>query len=268
MSTEVPAGTPPALLASRTSRIADRGSTRTAPTRRLAAPDGILSAGRQSTSNDVLRHAPFTRSNQPHQIVLFVFVLTLDAEWAASTSMRQSVSYVDLLRRIANAEGNAERYLSAWAAATPRVDVRQVIATIALREGEHAKAFEKRLCELGHPVTIEEAEATAGKVEIACSAQLTDCEKFEKLGLGTAPDPTEKDRWTTYFDDSTIDIRTGELLGRFISEERDSVRMLANCYSALSAESSPASGSSTAELETRLDRIESMVEQLLASKKR
>lgn len=182
--------------------------------------------------------------------------------------MSSEPTYVELLRRIANAESNAERYLSAWAAATPRGDVRQVIGTVALREGEHAKAFEKRLCELGYPVAIEEAEPTAGKVEVATAADLTDCEKFEKLGLGAAPDQTEKDRWTTYFDDSTIDIRTGELLGRFISEERDSVRMLANCYSALSAETDPTPGSSTAELETRLDRIESMVEQLLASKKR
>jgi rubrerythrin len=178
--------------------------------------------------------------------------------------MTSEPTYIELLRRIANAECNAERYLSAWAAATPRDDVRQVILTVALREGEHAKAFEKRICELGCDVTIEEAEVTAGKVAIACSTDLSDCEKFDKLGLGAPPDLSERDRWATYFDDSTIDIQTGELLGRFISEERDSVRLFANCYSALSAEGN---GLATASVEARLDRIEQLMEQLVAKKR-
>ncbi len=68
--------------------------------------------------------------------------------------MSTEPSYLPLLRRIANAECNAEAYLSAWAGATPRDDVRQVIATVALREGEHTKAFQKRICELGFQVAI------------------------------------------------------------------------------------------------------------------
>jgi hypothetical protein len=35
------------------------------------------------------------------------------------------------------------------------------------------------------------------------------------------------------FNDQTIDIRTGELLGRYIAEERDSGRMLRGCYQVL-----------------------------------
>ena len=70
--------------------------------------------------------------------------------------MTTEPSYLPLLRRIANGEGNAEVYLSAWAAATPRADVRRIIATVALREGEHAKAFQKRACELGFDVAVEE----------------------------------------------------------------------------------------------------------------
>lgn len=173
-------------------------------------------------------------------------------------------TYLPLLRRIANAECNAEVYLSAWAAATPRGDVRQVIARVALREGEHAKAFQKRVCELGYDMSIEEAAETAERASIGAAADLTDREKFEKLGLGKRPDPSVPDRWAGYFEDSTIDIGTGELLGRFISEERDSTRLLAGCYAALCAEEAGAGdGAAPVGVEARLDRIEELVGQVL-----
>lgn len=171
--------------------------------------------------------------------------------------MTTEPSYLPLLRRIANAECNAEVYLSAWAGATPRADVRNIITTIALREGEHTKAFQKRICELGHTVTIEEAPDLASRTAIAAATDLTDREKFEKLGLGTPPDPSTPDRWATYFNDATIDIATGELLGRFIAEERDSVRLLAGCYRALCAEEG-----APAATEDRLARIEGLLGQL------
>lgn len=176
--------------------------------------------------------------------------------------MSAEPTYLPLLRRIANAECNAEVYLSAWAQATPRADVRGVIATIALREGEHTKAFQKRICELGFDVTITEAPETAGKAATAAATDLTDREKFEKLGLGQRPDPSVPDRWAGYFEDITIDIATGELLGRFISEERDSVRMLADCYEALCAEEGPAPAAVPLAGD-RLDRIEQLLERLV-----
>ena len=63
--------------------------------------------------------------------------------------MSEKPSYLGLLNAIAVAEGQAEVFLTRWADTTERDDVRQVIRTVALREGEHAKAFEKRICELG-----------------------------------------------------------------------------------------------------------------------
>ncbi|MEZ5410356.1 MAG: cupin domain-containing protein [Acidimicrobiales bacterium] len=180
--------------------------------------------------------------------------------------MSAEPSYLPLLRRIANAECNAEVFLSAWARATPRADVGGVIATVALREGEHTKAFQKRICELGFDVAIVEAPETAGRAAIGAATDLTDREKFEKLGLGQRPDPSVPDRWAGYFEDTTIDIATGELLGRFISEERDSVRMRADCYEALCAEeqAAPAAAGGAAVAGDRLDRIEQMLERLLA----
>ena len=71
--------------------------------------------------------------------------------------MSTEPTYLPLLRRIANAEANAEKYFEAWAAATQRDDVRAVIATVGLREGEHAKSFQKRVCELGFLMEIDEA---------------------------------------------------------------------------------------------------------------
>jgi rubrerythrin len=179
-------------------------------------------------------------------------------------------SYLPLLRKIANAECNAEVYLSAWAAATSRDDVRRVIATVALREGEHTKAFQKRICELGCDVTIEEAPETAERAAIASRADLSDREKFEKLGLGDRPDTSAPDRWSNYLDDNTIDIATSELIGRFIGEERASVRMFAECYEALVAEeaSQPVnaakSKSGKKKTSARLDRIEQMLEDIVA----
>ena len=171
-------------------------------------------------------------------------------------------SYLPLLRQITNAECNAEVYLAAWAEATPRDDVRRVITTVALREGEHAKAFQKRVCELGYAVDIVQAPQTADRATIAGASDLTDREKFEKLGLGSPVDTSAADRWTSYFDDNTIDVATSELLGRFIGEERDSVRMLAECYSALCAEG----GAKTSKPKTkaRLDRIEQALQDLIA----
>ena len=61
-------------------------------------------------------------------------------------------SYLGLLNAIALGEGRAHQYLSCWAAKTPDADVRKVIATVAIREGEHSHAFTKRLCELGYTV--------------------------------------------------------------------------------------------------------------------
>ena len=165
--------------------------------------------------------------------------------------MTTEPTYLPLLQRIASAEGNAEQYLAAWAGATPRDDVRRVIATVALREGEHSKAFQKRICELGHHVSIEEAPVTAGRVAIGGAGDLTDREKFEKLGLGSPEDRSTPDRWVCYFDDQSIDIATGELLGRFIAEERDSVRLLADCYSVLCAEEATTKARGAAETEFR-----------------
>ncbi len=174
--------------------------------------------------------------------------------------MSDKPSYLGLLNAIAVAEGEAERYLDRWAATTARDDVRGVIATVALREGEHAKAFEKRICELGYDIRPKADDPA--KMEIAGSTELSDREKFEKLGVGSAP-PEGPDVFAGMFADPSIDIQTGGLLGRYIAEERDSGRLLRSCYEQLCAEEAgPVESAPTTDLDAitaRLDRIEAML---------
>ena len=179
--------------------------------------------------------------------------------------MSDKPSYLGLLNAIAVAEGAAEEYLRCWAATTTNDEVRAVISTVAIREGEHAKAFEKRICELGYGLRSKPADPEP--LEVAGSTDLSDREKFEKLRLGGEP-ADGPDVFAGMFADSTIDIQTGALLGRYIAEERDSGRLLRSCYQQLcrAEEAGPDSASGDdgglAALSDRLDRIEACLAEL------
>ena len=141
-------------------------------------------------------------------------------------------SYLGLLNAIALGEGRAHRFLRAWAERTDDPDVRRVLLTVAIREGEHALAFEKRLCELGYDLR-EKADPSAENALAIAESSRSDLEKFEALGL--ARDAAAEDPFAHMLDDTTIDPKTGELLGRYIAEERDSGRLLRGCYRTLAA---------------------------------
>jgi rubrerythrin len=177
--------------------------------------------------------------------------------------MEDKPSYLGLLNAIANGEAEAEQYLDAWIAVTPRDDVRGVLQTIALREGEHAKAFAKRMCELGYSVIERPDPAASKRMKIASSTKIGDREKFEKLGLGR-PASDGPDVFAGMFADTTIDIQTGALLGRYIAEERDTGRLFAQCYAALVADDDEAATVPAASVDERLDRIERLLEKLVA----
>jgi hypothetical protein len=169
-------------------------------------------------------------------------------------------SYLGLLNAIALGEGRAHEYLSCWAAKTPDADVKQVLLTVAIREGEHSHAFTKRLCELGFGVQDRPDPKHAKNMQIA-NADCSDLEKFEAFGYEREGEMS-RDPFKGIFDDESIDIRTGELLGRYVAEERDSGRKLRACYEILReragrgrAMASAASGSELRELHGRLDEI-------------
>jgi rubrerythrin len=141
-------------------------------------------------------------------------------------------SYLGLLNAIAVAETRAHRYLTAWIAVSPNPDVRAVLGTVAAREGEHGMSFAKRINELGYSVR-EKPDPSFKKKLAAAKSGRSDLEKMEAIGLQDLDTGDRPDIFDGVFTDHSIDIRTGELLGRYIAEERDSARLLRSCYEQL-----------------------------------
>jgi hypothetical protein len=176
--------------------------------------------------------------------------------------MSDKPSYLGLLNAIAVGEAEAHAYLSAWIETSSNPDVRAVLATVAAREGEHGMSFAKRINELGY--TVRPSKDTAGfakRMSIA-SSNLSDLDKMEKLGTGRLDAGDHPDVFDKFFSDHSIDIATGALLGRYIAEERDSARLLANCYRALKAN---ASGTAATPADDRLCALEAKVDAVCAA---
>ncbi len=162
-------------------------------------------------------------------------------------------SYLGLLNAIAVGEARAHEYLTEWIAVTPSPEVGAVLRTVAAREGEHGMSFAKRLDELGFQVRVKDDPEHPKRLEIARS-DCSDLEKMEALGLGRLDTGDQPDIFDGLFNDHSIDVRTGELLGRYIAEERDTARLLRGCYEALRA-AADATGPSTPAGGDRLDAL-------------
>ncbi len=155
--------------------------------------------------------------------------------------MADKPSYLKTLNAIANGERRAGIYLKAWAEKTQDEAVKQVLTTVALRETEHAWAFEKRVCELGFGLQDRPDPKFEKNMEIV-QADCSDLEKFEALGYKKLNPAEERPNpFQDIFNDTTIDIQTGALLGRYVAEEHDSGRLLQGCFDALCAQSNSAS---------------------------
>lgn len=145
-------------------------------------------------------------------------------------------TYLPLLNSIAVNECKGEALLNAWADATPDSELEACLRFVAIREGEHAKAFTKRMCELGHAVCEDTAYQVFKDFEglLAClGSDATDAEKVAMF-RGGEPQGERKDPFRGFFNDTTIDPQTGALLGRYIAEERDSGRRLSAAYQRVS----------------------------------
>ncbi len=146
--------------------------------------------------------------------------------------MSEKPSYLGLLNAVALAESRAYRYLTEWAGVTGDPEVRRVLLTVAAREGEHGMSFARRINELGFEVRPKPDDKEAENLEVVRSDR-SDLEKMEALGLDRLDTGDQPDIFDGFFSDHSIDIRTGELLGRYIAEERDSARLLRACYEQL-----------------------------------
>ena len=193
--------------------------------------------------------------------------------------MSDKPSYLGLLNGVSLAESAAHEYLMAWAAVTPHDGVKQTLLTVAAREGEHGMTFAKRINELGYQLRPgPEDPNRAKRLSIASSTEMSDYDKMHALGVDRTADAAGKDGpdvFDRFFNDHTIDIQTGEMLGRYIAEERDSGRRLRACYLAVKAEHDAGIGAGSASdgksgkrdkdikrLEDKLDALCAAVEQL------
>lgn len=143
-------------------------------------------------------------------------------------------SYLPLLNTIAVNEKKGELFLSAWADTTSDRDLAAVLRFVAVREGEHAWAFSKRICELGYEVKEDEAYQVFkdfdGLMDCVCS-DASDADKVAHVNGTLGGDG--RDPFGRLFEDTNIDPQTGALLGRYIAEERDSGRRLRTAYDAV-----------------------------------
>jgi outer membrane murein-binding lipoprotein Lpp len=169
------------------------------------------------------------------------------------------------------AESAAYEYLTAWAAVTPHEGVKDTLLTVAAREGEHGLAFAKRINELGYNLRPgPDDPKRAERLACACSTEISDYDKMHALGVARIAEDTAKtgpDIFDKFFSDHSIDIQTGEMLGRYIAEERDSGRKLRACYLAVKAEHDATSGSGAKSKKRDKDvqRLESKIDALCAA---
>src|SRR5262245_4061649 len=143
--------------------------------------------------------------------------------------MADKPSYIGLLNAIANGERGGARIFKRWAEVTTCEDIRPTLQMVAIREAEHSLAFEKRLCELGFGLRKKENPELKKTLKVMKS-QSSDLEKFQHLGYGKKSKSEQTDGLMRLLEDTTIDPQTGALIGRFICEERDTVRRLTECY--------------------------------------
>jgi hypothetical protein len=178
--------------------------------------------------------------------------------------MSDKPSYLGLLNAIAVAESRSHCYLTAWVATSPSEEVRAVLSTVAAREGEHGMSFARRVNELGYSVREKPDPEQDKRMKIAQSKK-SDLQKMEALVVPDLEAGDGPDIFDRFFTDHTIDIRTGELLGRYIAEERDSTCLLRSCYEQLAAAAAGPGSSSAPESLDRLAALDTKVDALCAA---
>lgn len=166
-------------------------------------------------------------------------------------------TYLGLLNSIAANERKGEQFLNAWANTTSDESLAAALRFVAIREGEHAWAFAKRICELGYEVSEKDAFQVFKDFDGLMTCVCSDASDAEKIAIvNGAAGGDGSDPFTGFFNDTTIDPTTGALLGRYIAEERDSGRRLSAEYDRVCNSSAPAAPS------YELDELKSSIKAL------
>jgi hypothetical protein len=175
-------------------------------------------------------------------------------------------TYVPLLNSIAVNECKGEALLSAWADATPDPELESVLRFVAIREGEHAAAFTKRLCELGHAVCEDTAYQVFDDFEGLRAFLASSASDADKVARFRGGDGDGRDPFRGFFNDTTIDPETGALLGRYICEERDSGRRLDAQYRRVCAAAAGSAGGEDeiTALTAKIDALAAQIAELKA----
>jgi len=154
---------------------------------------------------------------------------------AAVTAVKPT--YLGRLNAVAEAEMHGYRYFTAWSERTTDPVVRVAVLKVAAREGEHALTFARRVNELGFEVRPRTTTDDDNRRAEVAGSDRSDLEKLEALGYGADWDQSRPDLFDDWFADHSIDPATGQLLGRFIAEERDTSRIMHGAWQDLSARS-------------------------------
>ena len=142
---------------------------------------------------------------------------------AKSATKTTKPSFLGLLNTLSVAETAAAPVFTTWADTTKDKKLQKVLRLVAMREGEHGIAFAKRMLELGYEVRTPEDVGNTEALNLVASNK-TDLQKLRGLKFHKAP--SGPDVFDGMFADKTIDPVTGGLLGRYIAEERDTLRLL------------------------------------------
>ena len=137
-------------------------------------------------------------------------------------------SFLPLLNSIAVNEGKAHLLLNKWAEHTRDEQLKSALRFVAIREGEHAMAFTKRMSELGFEVDESSAFQVFKDFDDLMqflASDASDADKVRRVS-GGEPKEDEEDVFSDFMNDRTMDPATGALMGRYIAEERDSGRRL------------------------------------------
>lgn len=175
-------------------------------------------------------------------------------------------SYLGTMNAIVIGERHGYEFLDAWARTTLDPGLAASLKTVALREAEHAAAFEKRMCELGFSLQEKDNPLFAKNMDLVTS-DLPDATKFEQLGFDNAGDDSNEDRLLQILADKTIDPQTAGLMGRFIAEERDSGRILGSEYERVKRAEPTALTPDIAALCSEVEALRQAVTELQGSKK-
>jgi hypothetical protein len=171
--------------------------------------------------------------------------------------MSDKPSYLGLLNAIAVNEARAHQYLQVWIDKTTDPDVKAVLQTVSWREGEHGMSFAKRVNELGYGLRDRDDLNLADRLAVAASDR-SDLEKMEYFGQNSLDEILGA--FDNIFQDHSIDIQTGELLGRYVAEEFDTARLLRCCYDQLKARQGEPAATTSApgELSALNDKVDAL----------